>query len=253
LKRKQTGRLGRTVVYGVHPVIETLKAGRRKVQEVYLAREPSHHWDLEAALEAAEIPLAKVSPNELLSITGSPNHQGLAALVGPFPYVELSDVLSDSVNQPGPILILDEIQDPANLGNILRSGECLGAAAVVLSRDRSVAVTPAVEKTSAGAAAHVPLARVVNLVRAINELKESGYWIYAADSRAREVCFVTNLTGKLAFVLGSEGKGIRRLVREKCDAALSIPMAGLVGSLNVSQTAAILLAEALRQRLDMRR
>jgi 23S rRNA (guanosine2251-2'-O)-methyltransferase len=253
LKRKPTGKPGRTVIYGVHPVIETLKAGRRQVQEVYLAREPSPHWDLEAVLDAAKIPLTRVSPNELLSVTGSPNHQGLAALVGPFPYAELSDLLSDSVNQPGPILILDEIQDPANLGNILRSGECLGVAAVVLSRDRSVAVTPAVEKTSAGAAAHVPLARVVNLVRAINELKESGYWIYAADSRAREVCFVTNLTGKLAFVLGSEGKGIRRLVREKCDAALSIPMAGLVGSLNVSQTAAILLAEALRQRLDMRR
>jgi 23S rRNA (guanosine2251-2'-O)-methyltransferase len=253
LKRKQTVRPGRTIIYGVHPVIETLKAGRRQVQEVYLARDPSPHWGLDAVLEAAEIPLTRVSPNELITITGSSNHQGLAALVGPFPYIELFDLLSASADQPGPILILDEIQDPANLGSILRSGECLGAVAVVLSKDRSVAVTPAVEKTSAGAAAHVPLARVVNLVRAMNELKESGYWIYATDSRARDVCFVTDLTGRLAFVLGSEGKGIRRLVREKCDAALSIPMAGLVGSLNVSQTAAILLAEALRQRLAMQR
>lgn len=251
MKRKQTVRAGRTVIYGVHPVIETLKAGRRQIQEVYLAREPSPHWDLKAVLEAAGIPLARVSANELLSITGSPNHQGLAALVGPFPYVELSDVLSASPYPPGPVLILDEIQDPTNLGSILRSGECLGAAAVVLSKDRSVAVTPAVEKTSSGAAAHVPLARVVNLVRAMNELKGAGYWIYATDSRAKEACFATDLTGRLALVLGSEGKGIRRLVREKCDAALSIPMAGQVGSLNVSQTAAILLAEALRQRLGM--
>ena len=171
--------------------------------------------------------------------------------MGPFPYVEFSEVLSASADQQGPVLILDEIQDPANLGSILRSGECLGVTAVILSKDRSVAVTPAVEKTSAGAAAHVPLARVVNLARAMEGLKESGYWIYATDSTAKAVCFATDLTGRVAFVLGSEGKGIRRLVREKCDVALSIPMAGKVGSLNVSQTAAILLAEALRQRLAM--
>ncbi len=230
-------------------MIETLRAGRRQIQEVYLAREPSSQWDLNAVLESAGIPLTRVSASELLSVAASPNHQGIAASVGPFPYVELSDILSALADQQGLILILDEIQDPANLGSILRSGECLGAAAVILSKDRSVAVTPAVEKTSAGAAAHVPLARVVNLSRALDQLKQSGYWIYATDSRAEAVCFATDLTGKLAFVLGSEGKGIRRLVREKCDAAVSIPMTGKVGSLNVSQTGAILLAEALRQRL----
>ncbi len=249
MKRKQPIRPGLTVIYGVHPVIETLKAGRRQIQEVYLAREPLSQWDLDAVLEVAGVPLTRVSSSELLSISDSPNHQGIAARVGPFPYVELSDVLSDSADRQGLILILDEIQDPANLGSILRSGECLGAAAVILSKDRSVAVTPAVEKTSAGAAAHVPLAKVVNLSRAMDVLKESGYWIYATDSGAKAVCFATDLTGKIAFVLGSEGKGIRRLVREKCDAAVSIPMTGQVGSLNVSQTAAILLAEVLRQRL----
>jgi 23S rRNA (guanosine2251-2'-O)-methyltransferase len=223
------------------------------MQEVYLAREPLPQWNLPSVLEAAEIPLKRVSPNELLSIAGSPNHQGFAAQVGPFPYVEFSEVLSASADQQGPVLILDEIQDPANLGSILRSGECLGVTAVILSKDRSVAVTPAVEKTSAGAAAHVPLARVVNLARAMDGLKESGYWIYATDSTAKAVCFATDLTGRVALVLGSEGKGIRRLVREKCDVELSIPMAGKVGSLNVSQTAAILLAEALRQRLAMGR
>lgn len=251
MKKKQPARPGRTVIYGVHPVIETLKAGRRQIQEVYLAREPLPQWNLTAVIEAAEIPLTRVSSNELMSIAGSPNHQGFAAQVGPFPYVEFSEVLSASADQQGPVLILDEIQDPANLGSILRSGECLGVTAVILSKDRSVAVTPAVEKTSAGAAAHVPLARVVNLARAMEGLKEAGYWIYATDSTATAVCFATDLTGRVALVLGSEGKGIRRLVREKCDLALSIPMAGKVGSLNVSQTAAILLAEALRQRLAM--
>ncbi len=241
------------MIYGVHPVVETLKAGRRQIQEIYLARDPSPRWNLTAQLEASQIPLARVSGNELLSITGSPNHQGLAARVGPFPYVEFSHIVSTLAGEQRPILVLDAIQDPANLGSILRSAECLGAAAVILSKDRSVAVTPAVEKTSAGAAAHVPVAKVVNLVRAIEQLKESGCWVYGTDSGAQAVCFTTDLTGRLAFVLGSEGKGTRRLVREKCDAMVSIPMTGAISSLNVSQATAILLAEALRQRMRVGR
>ncbi len=253
MKRKQPARSGPAIIYGVHPVVETLKAGRRQIQEIYLARDSFPQLNLNAQLEASQIPLVRVSGNELLSIAGSPNHQGLAARVGSFPYVEFSDIVSTLALEQRPILVLDAIQDPANLGSILRSAECLGAAAVILSKDRSVAVTPAVEKTSAGAAAHVPVAKVVNLVRAIEQLKESGCWVYGTDSEAKSVCFTTDLTGRLAFVLGSEGKGARRLVREKCDAMVSIPMTGSISSLNVSQAAAILLAEALRQRMKVGR
>lgn len=165
MKRKQPARSGPAIIYGVHPVVETLKAGRRQIQEIYLARDSFPQLNLNAQLEASQIPLVRVSGNELLSIAGSPNHQGLAARVGSFPYVEFSDIVSTLALEQRPILVLDAIQDPANLGSILRSAECLGAAAVILSKDRSVAVTPAVEKTSAGAAAHVPVAKVVNLVR----------------------------------------------------------------------------------------
>jgi 23S rRNA (guanosine2251-2'-O)-methyltransferase len=218
------------------------------VEEVYLSREPLSGWDLYRRLDDLGIPLTRSSAGDLNSIAASPNHQGIVARVGPFPYADFDDLVGSIAAKPGVVVILDEIQDPANLGNILRSSECLGAAAVVLTKDRAVPVTGAVEKASAGASAHVPVARVVNLVRAMEELKEASYWIYAADARSQHDCFSTDLTDKTAFALGSEGKGLRRLVREKCDQGITVPMVGRIDSLNVSQTTAILLAEALRQR-----
>lgn len=239
-----------TVIYGVHPVLETIKAGKRRIDKIYVSRSPAIERDLDALPEAAGIPIIRISADDMLSITGSSQHQGLAAAVGPFPYAELQDLLAQKAILSGLALILDEIQDPANLGSILRSAECLGAAAVVLTKDRTCAITPSAEKTAAGASAHIPVARVVNLARAIDQLKASGFWVYAADSKATESLYGTDLTGQVALVLGSEGKGIRRLVMEKCDAAVSIPLRGNIDSLNVAQTAAILLAEALRQRLQ---
>jgi 23S rRNA (guanosine2251-2'-O)-methyltransferase len=229
LKKKQPARARRTVIYGVHPVIETLRAGRRQIQEIYLAREPLPQWNLTAILEAADIRLTRLSPNELLSIAGSPNHQGFAAQVGPFPYAEFSEVLSASADQQGPLLILDEIQDPANLGSILRSGECLGVAAVILSKDRSVAVTLP-WKTSAGAPRSPwPGWR---FGKAMDGLKEP-----ATDLRdrfrSRGVCFNRpHRQGCISIGIGR--KGYPPLVRENA-IQVSIPMAGKVGSLNVSR------------------
>jgi 23S rRNA (guanosine2251-2'-O)-methyltransferase len=169
--------------------------------------------------------------------------------VGAFPYVDMDEFVSKFSAHSATILILDEVQDPQNLGNVLRSSECLGAAAIVLSKDRSVPVTASVEKAAAGASAHVPIIRVINLVRAIQQLKNASFWIYAADAGAGDSCYSTDLTGRVGLILGSEGKGIRRLVRENADLRISIPMAGKVASLNVAQSAAILLAESLRQRM----
>jgi len=253
LNKKKTPSCGPTVLYGAHPVLETIKAGKRPIEKVYVSRSSAVERELSALLESARIPILRISANDMLSIAGSPNHQGLAARVGPFPYAELEDLLSQKDAESGPILMLDEIQDPANLGNILRSGECLGAAAVVLTKDRACAITPAAEKAAAGASAHIPVAKVVNLARALDQLKTSGFWVYAADAKAKTSCYATDLTGRVALVLGSEGKGIRRLVMEKCDAAVFIPMRGAIDSLNVAQTAAILLGEALRQRLERER
>jgi 23S rRNA (guanosine2251-2'-O)-methyltransferase len=236
------------VIYGLHPVLETLRAGKREIYEIYVSRASYGDPDLKARLDAGSIPIRTVNDPAMLSISGSPHHQGVAARVGPFPYLDLEDVLAAEKDPPGVIVILDEIQDPANLGSILRSSECLGAAGVLLAKDRSASVTPAAEKASAGASAHIPVARVVNVARTIERLKTEGYWIYAADRRAGRSFRSVDLTGKVALVFGSEGKGIRRLVRAGCDDGISIPMSGKIDSLNVAQTVAIMLSEALRQR-----
>jgi 23S rRNA (guanosine2251-2'-O)-methyltransferase len=249
LNRKNPSDPSKSVIYGIHPVIETLKSGKRRVEEIYSARADSLDEMTKTLVKERPIPVTLVSQAQLLTLAGSPHHQGLAARVGPFPYIDLEDVLSPRQPATGPILLLDEVQDPANLGNILRAAECLGAGALVLTKDRSVAITPVVEKAAAGASAHMPVARVVNLVRAIEMLKASGYWVYGTAPEAKASVYDLELAGQLAFVLGSEGKGMRRLVREKCDHLVVVPMSGKTASLNVSQVATILLAESLRQRL----
>ena len=230
-------------------MLETVRAGKRRVEAVYLARKPSSADDLVALTENAGIRITSSSVSEISSLTGSTHHQGVAARVGPFPYADLDELLFGHEALHGPALVLDQVQDPANLGNIIRSAECLGALAVVMAKDRSVAVTPVVEKAAAGASAHLRIIRVVNLVRAIDQLKDSGFWIYGTSQEGRRSLYSMDLSGRIAFTLGSEGKGMRRLVREKCDEVVSVPIVGQTESLNVSQTAAIVLAETLRQRI----
>ncbi len=237
-------------IYGVHPVMETVIAGKRKVEEIYLARDLTPQWS--KILEPLSIPLIKMDNARISAITGADHHQGIAAKAQPFPYWSIEDLLSSAVEEPHILVLLDEIQDPANLGNILRISECLGASGVVLTKDRAVPVTGAVEKSAAGASAHIPVARVVNLARTIEQLKEANFWIFAAEAGAPNLYYETDLTGKAALVLGSEGSGIRRLVREKCDFGITIPMQGKIDSLNVSQAAAVILSEALKQRKTKR-
>lgn len=250
MTRKRPSSRDQTVIYGVHPVEETLRAGRRDVRELYVSREPGEGPLSADLIDCLQIPVSRVAASDLSSISGSSHHQGVAARVGPYPYWDFEDLLEASCSAQGPLLLMDGVQDPSNLGSIIRSAECLGAAGLVIPRDRSVGVTPSVEKVAAGASAHLAVARVVNLVRAMDQLKEAGFWIYGADGAARRVCFDVDLTGRVALVLGSEGQGIRRLVRERCDLTISIPMAGRIGSLNVAQTAAILLAESFRGRIS---
>ncbi len=243
---KRTKSTTKTILYGVHPVQENFRARKRLIEEIYISRD-TRLDSLTAQFEIAGIPVSKMNPKDLAAFCGSQHHQGIAASVGPFPYTDLSDLTSQGAE--GLLVILDEIQDPSNLGTILRSCHCLGASGVVLTKDRAVPVTPAVEKAAAGASAYVPVARIVNLAREIERLKELGFWIYAADARASSSVYAMDLTEKIAIVFGSEFSGIRRLVREKCDGTISIPMLGTIDSLNVAQTATVILAESLRQRL----
>ena len=228
-------------IYGARPVIEALRSQRREVFEVMDA---SRNAGVAEAATASGLFVEEVPRARIDELARGRAHQGVVARVGPYTYSGLTEILA----APAPLLVvLDGVTDPRNLGAVLRAADGAGAGGVVIPRDRAVAVTAAAVKASAGASEHVPVARETNLRRAIDRIKEAGAWVYAAEVGGTAYTEV-DLSGPIALVLGSEGRGVRRLVREGCDGALSIPMLGAVGSLNVSVAAAVLLYEARRQR-----
>jgi 23S rRNA (guanosine2251-2'-O)-methyltransferase len=217
-------RAGAEVVYGQRPVAEA-RRGRRTVHRVWTRAELDDH--------------------ELTRLAGSPDHQGIVAEVDPYPYADPASLLE---GDDAFVLALDEIQDPRNLGAICRSAEAAGAAGVVIPNRRSAQVTAAACKASAGAVEHLAVARVANLVRWLETAKGAGAWVYGADAGAPAAYTDADLTAKAVIVLGGEGKGLRRLVAERCDVALAIPLRGRIESLNVATAAALLSFEAVRQR-----
>ena len=230
------------IIYGVRPVIEALRSKRREVFEVLDAV-----GEKGVASEAAArgVPVKHAPRQRIEELVRGGVHQGVAARVGPYPYSGLGEILA----APEPlVVVLDSVTDPRNLGAVLRAADGAGASGVVIPKDRAVGVTPAAVKASAGASEHVPVARETNLRRALERMKEAGVWAYAAEGGGAPAYTDLDLSGPVAFVLGSEGRGVRRLVREGCDGAVSIPMRGAVSSLNVSVAAAVLLYEARRQR-----
>lgn len=231
------------LIYGVRPVIEALRSPRREVREVFDAT-----GNKEAVAEAGrrDVPVKKVSRQKVEELAGDAVHQGLAARVGPYPYSGLDEILS--MESPPLILVLDGVTDPRNLGAVLRAADATGASGVVIPKDKAVGVTPVAVKASAGASEHVRVARETNLRRAVDRMKESGCWAFAAEGDGEMIHTDLDMAGPVVLVLGSEGKGVRRLVREGCDGSVAIPMLGAVGSLNVSVAAAVLLYEAGRQR-----
>ena len=230
----------RELVYGRRPVRE-LYRGPREVLEV---------WATERS--AAQIPWLdsgprpQLKPERMLSeAAGTRDHQGIVAWSEPFRYADAYELATTE----RPLLVcLDQVTDPHNLGAVVRSAEGVGATGVVLPAHGSVRVTPAVSRSSAGAVEHLPIAVVPNLARYLAEIKGPDLWVYAADSEGSLSMWQADFTGGVALVLGAEGKGVRPLVRRTCDAIVAIPLAGKVGSLNVSVAAAVLLYEARRQR-----
>ena len=174
------------------------------------------------------------------------NHQGMIALVEDYNYSNFKEKIN-SIKGNGFVLICDNIQDPHNLGAILRTADATGVDLVVIPKNRSVEITPVVTKVSVGATEYVPVCKVTNISRAIDELKEKGYWITATDMDGEKAYFDSDLRGNVAIVVGSEGSGIRRLVKEKCDFIVNIPMKGRIESLNASVAASILMYEVVRQ------
>jgi 23S rRNA (guanosine2251-2'-O)-methyltransferase len=225
--------------------------GRRAVRELYRgSRDVLEVWATERA--AAQIPWlesgprAQLKPERVLSeAAGTRDHQGVVAWAEPFRYADAYELATADK----PLLVcLDQVTDPHNLGAVVRSAEGAGATGVILPAHGSARVTPAVSRASAGAVEHMPVAVVPNLARYLGDIKSDDLWTYAADSEGSLSMWDADLAGGTAFVLGAEGKGVRPLVRRTCDAVISIPLAGKVGSLNVSVAAAILLYEARRQR-----
>ena len=232
------------IVYGIRPVIEALRSRRREVFEVL---EVASNGGVTKAAGASGIPVRKVARERIEELARGGVHQGVVALVGPYPYSGLDEILA----APDPlVLMLDGVTDPRNLGAILRAADGAGASGVVIPKDRAVGVTATAVKASAGASEHVRVARETNLRRAVDQMKKAGLWVHAAEAEGTggTPYHELDLTGPVALVMGSEGRGIRRLVREGCDGVISIPMLGVVQSLNVSVAVAVLLYEARRQR-----
>ena len=231
----------RETIYGIRPVVEALESGRRKVFEII---EAVGNEEVAKAASARGVEVKLTSRQRVEDLARGGVHQGVAAHVEPYPYSGLGEILS----APEPlVLVLDGVTDPRNLGALLRAADGAGASGVVVPKDRAVGVTAAAVKASAGASEHVLVARVTNLRRALDTMKEAGLWIYAAEAGGTPYTEL-DLAGAVALVLGSEGRGVRRLVREGCDGTVSIPMLGGVESLNVSVASAVLLYEARRRR-----
>jgi 23S rRNA (guanosine2251-2'-O)-methyltransferase len=233
------------LIYGLRPVVEALRSPRREVYEVL---DSVGDKEISSGASARNARLRRVPRKRIEELVPDVVHQGVVARVGPYPYSGLEEILASSDPL---IIVLDGVTDPRNLGAVLRAADGAGASGVAVPKDRAVGVTPAAVKASAGASEHVRVARETNLRRALERMKEAGVWVYAAEDAASVRAAVytdLDLSVPVALVLGSEGRGIRRLVREGCDGAVSIPMRGAVSSLNVSVAAAVLLFEARRQR-----
>ena len=237
-------------IFGRNTVMEALKSNRT-INKIWLAKgeQKGSVREIVALAKEKRITVQIVERSKLDKMFPHENHQGVAASVASADYVAWQDIV-DAARQKGedPLLvILDELEDPHNLGAILRSVEAVGAHGVIIPKRRAVPLTDGVAKASAGAIEHVPVARVSNLVQVIEELKKQGIWIAGADLHG-EYMHKQDLTGPLAIVVGSEGKGLGKLVRESCDYVVSIPMQGKINSLNASVATGVLLYEVYRQR-----
>src|ERR1035437_4521804 len=240
------------ILYGVHPVEEALKAGRRRFDHVIVSRErqDARLEKLVADCRQAGVRVRQESREQLTQMAGTASHQGVVAVVHPQEFLTIEDLFEPSSSASGArlLLALDGVEDPQNLGALLRVADGAGVDGVILTERRSAPISPVAVKASAGATEHLRIARVVNLVRALEELQRQNIWVIGLDERGQTDYDQFDLTGDCVLVLGREGAGLHDLVRRSCDHLLRIPMAGGVSSLNVSAAGAVVLYEAFRQR-----
>ncbi len=249
-EREMDREINENQLEGRNAILEVLRSGR-DIEKIMVAKgnvEGTIKRIIAMAVEKGVV-IQEVSRQKLDEISQTKNHQGVIALVSAHDYVEVEDILA-AAKEKGEdpfVLLLDGITDPHNLGAILRTAECAGVHGVIIPKRRSVGLNATVGKTSAGAIEYMPVARVTNIVQTMEYLKKEGLWIACADMKGLDH-FDTNMKGPLALVIGSEGDGVSRLVKEKCDFTASIPMYGKISSLNASVAAALLMYEVVRQR-----
>ncbi len=240
------------IIYGIHPVQEALRSSHVQLEKL-LVGSRSPNPPLRSILRLADqmkIPVTFTTSESLEGMTKGGVHQNIVGFIKETPYADLNKLLSGWKKNGAKslFLILDGIQDPQNFGSLVRTALGCGVHGIIIPKDRSVGITPGVVKASAGAAAHLPIARVVNIAATVDLLKEEGIWVYGASGEAKDLVYQLDLDTDLAIVIGAEEKGIRPLVKKKCDRLFSIPMKGPLTSFNASVSGGMILYEVMRQR-----
>jgi len=241
------------IIYGIHPVEEALKSSHLQLKKILIGTQgprPSLQSILDLG-QQKQIPIHFAPKETLEEMAKGKVHQGVVAILKEIPYASVEDILSHWRKEGSKafLLILDSIQDPQNFGSLIRTALGCGVHGVIVPKDRAVGVTPVVMKASAGAMAHLLIARVVNIAETMDALKKEGIWVYGASGEVTDLIYHLDLTSDLAIVIGGEGKGIRPLVKKKCDHLFSIPMKDPLSSFNAAVAGGMILYEVMRQRI----
>ena len=252
-RREEPRELPDDVLVGRNAVTEALKSGRG-INKLWIASGDREGSVSEIAALAKErgIVVQYVERAKIEALAGGHCHQGVLAYVAPVPYAELDDILkaAEEKGEAPFLVLLDELEDPHNLGALLRTADATGVHGILIPKRRSVSLNATVAKTSAGAVEYVPVARIGNIAQTLKKLKEKGFWVAGADMDGEKAYYEADLTGPLVLVVGSEGRGMSRLTKEACDFIVSMPMVGRINSLNASVAGSILMYESMRQRLQ---
>ncbi|WP_301893050.1 23S rRNA (guanosine(2251)-2'-O)-methyltransferase RlmB [Mitsuokella multacida] len=252
-RREEPRELPDDVLVGRNAVTEALKSGRG-INKLWIASGDREGSVAEIAALAKErgIVVQYVERAKIEALAGGHRHQGVLAYVAPVPYAELEDILkaAEEKGEAPFLVLLDELEDPHNLGALLRTADATGVHGILIPKRRSVSLNATVAKTSAGAVEYVPVARIGNIAQTLKKLKEKGFWVAGADMDGEKAYYEADLKGPLVLVVGSEGKGMSRLTKEACDFIVRMPMVGRINSLNASVAGSILMYESMRQRLQ---
>ena len=255
MKERRNARMEQEYIVGKNPVIEALKS-ERDINKILIA-EGSQRGQMQQITQLAKEAnvIVQFVPKKKIDQISSENHQGVLAYVAAYQYAEIDDLFAaaEKKNESPFFLLLDEIEDPHNLGSIMRTADSVGAHGIIIPKRRAVGLTATVAKASTGAIEYIPVVRVTNMARTIDELKERGIWIAGTDAKGKDDYRRLDGTMPLGLVIGSEGKGMGRLIRDKCDFLIHLPMIGKVTSLNASVAASLLMYEVYRKRHPLER